>query len=178
MLPDTDGYSLLEKIRKSYNIPVLMLSAKSNEMDKVLGLKSGADDYMTKPFSLSELNARVQALIRRYTTLGGISPSSNILKFNNLIIDPALMRATYNDKDVNLSSKEFELLYFLALNKGQIFTKKQIYQNVWKEEYVYDDNNIMVHIRRLRKKIEPDPDKPIFILTVWGIGYKFNKEII
>lgn len=176
MMPDMDGISTLTEIRKTKNTPVLMLTAKGNEMDKVLGLKSGADDYLTKPFSLSELTARVQSLIRRYVILGAVVEKPQCLVFGPLVIDPAHMRATYKGRDLSLTGKEYDLLYFLASNPGQIFTKKQIYQNVWQDEYAYDDNNIMVHIRRLRKKIEPDPDNPAYILTVWGMGYKFNGD--
>ncbi|MGG3573926.1 response regulator transcription factor [Bacillus gobiensis] len=174
MMPEMDGMSVLTLIRKTKNTPVLMLTAKGNELDKVLGLKAGADDYMTKPFSLSELTARVESLIRRYMVLGAALQQPRSLTFGSLIIDPAYMRATIDDEDVSLTGKEFDLLYFLASNAGQIFTKKQIYNHVWQDEYAYDDNNIMVHIRRLRKKIEPDPANPIYILTAWGMGYKFN----
>jgi DNA-binding response OmpR family regulator len=176
MMPQMDGISTLTHIRKTKNAPVLMLTAKSNEIDKVLGLKLGADDYITKPFSLSELTARVQSLIRRYVVFGAAPEKPKSLVFGNLVVDTARMRVTYNGRDLDLTGKEYDLLYFLALSPGQIFTKKQIYKNVWKEEYAYDDNNIMVHIRRLRKKIEPNPDKPIYIITAWGMGYKFNGD--
>lgn len=177
MMPQMDGISTLTHIRKMKNTPVLMLTAKSNEIDKVLGLKLGADDYITKPFSLSELTARVQSLIRRYVVFGAAPEKPKSLVFGNLVVDTARMRVTYNGRDLDLTGKEYDLLYFLALSPGQIFTKKQIYKNVWKEEYAYDDNNIMVHIRRLRKKIEPNPDKPIYIITAWGMGYKFNGDV-
>jgi len=176
MMPQMDGISTLTHIRKTKNTPVLMLTAKSNEIDKVLGLKLGADDYITKPFSLSELTARVQSLIRRYVVFGAAPEKPKSLAFGNLVVDTARMRVTYNGRDLDLTGKEYDLLYFLALSPGQIFTKKQIYKNVWKEEYAYDDNNIMVHIRRLRKKIEPNPDKLIYIITAWGMGYKFNGD--
>ncbi len=176
MMPEMDGISTLTHIRKIKNTPVLMLTAKGDEMDKVLGLKLGADDYITKPFSLSELTARVQSLIRRYVVLGAVAEKPHCMAFGPLVIDTAHIRVTYNGENVSLTGKEYDLLYFLASNPGQIFTKKQIYQNVWQEDYAYDDNNIMVHIRRLRKKIEPDPENPIYILTVWGMGYKFNGE--
>lgn len=176
MMPEMDGISTLNHIRKTKNTPVLMLTAKGDEMDKVLGLKSGADDYITKPFSLSELTARVQSLIRRYVVLGSVAPKPSYMTFGDLVIDPAHMRATYKGEDLGLTGKEYDLLYFLSSHPGQVFTKKQIYRNVWHDEYAYDDNNIMVHIRRLRKKIEPDPSNPIYILTVWGMGYKFNGD--
>lgn len=176
MMPNMDGMTALTNIRKTKNTPILMLTAKGDEMDKVLGLKSGADDYITKPFSLSELTARVQSLIRRYVVLGSAQEKPRCMVFGGLVIDPSYMRASYKGEDLGLTGKEYDLLYFLASNPGQIFTKKQIYKNVWQDEYAYDDNNIMVHIRRLRKKIEPEPEKPIYILTAWGMGYKFNGD--
>lgn len=177
MMPEMDGISVLTHIRKTKNMPILMLSAKGDEMDKVVGLRLGADDYITKPFSLSELIARVHSLIRRYMVLGSSPRNHDSIVFGDLSIYPAFMRVAYKGEDISLTGKEYDLLYFFATNPGQVFTKKQIYRNVWQDEYSYDDNNIMVHIRRLRKKIEPAPDKPIFILTVWGMGYKFNGDI-
>ena len=156
MLPDIDGFQILQKIRDTSNIPVLMLTAKSSEEDKVFGLRLGADDYLTKPFGINELLARVNSLIRRYTTLN--------------------RTVTVKDIPVLLTGKEFDLLLFLASNKGRVFTKKQIYSQVWEEEYAFDDSNIMSFISKLRKKIEPDPDHPFYILTVRGVGYRFNKE--
>lgn len=175
MMPGMDGMTVLTRVREFSNIPVLLLTAKGDEMDKVIGLRSGADDYMTKPFHLSELTARVHSLIRRFTVLGsGSSAIPSSYTYGGLTIEPTLMRATYHGVDLQLTSKEYDLLFFLASHAGQVFTKKQIYRNVWNEEYAYDDNNIMVHIRRLRKKIEPDPQNPIYILTQWGMGYKFS----
>ncbi len=137
----------------------------------------GADDYLTKPFSLNELMARVNSLIRRFTTL---NPSSSIdidsLTLKNMVIDKENRIVSINTVSVDLTSKEFDLLYFLASNKGRVFTKKQIYTHVWAEEYAFDDNNIMSFISKLRKKIEPDPEHPFYILTVRGVGYRFNKE--
>lgn len=177
MMPEVDGITTLTQLRKTKNTPVLILTARDHEMDIVLGLKSGADDYITKPFSLSELTARAQSLIRRYLVLGAAPKRHMRMAFGPLLIDPQHMRATYNNEDLGLTRKEYDLLYFLSSNPGRIFTKKQIYQNVWQDEYAYDDNNIMVHIRRLRKKIEPDPENPLYIITVWGMGYKFNGDI-
>lgn len=177
MMPEMDGFSTLAQIRKIKNTPILMLTAKGDEMDKVLGLKAGADDYLTKPFSLAELTARVESLLRRYMVLGAQPQKPRSLHFGPLKIDAKYLQATYQDRDLGLTGKEYDLLYFLASSPGQIFTKKQIYQNVWQDEYAYDDNTIMVHIRRLRKKIEPDPQNPVYILTAWGMGYKFNGDV-
>ena len=177
MMPDLDGFQVLWKIREACNVPVLMLTAKSNEDDKVTGLRLGADDYLTKPFSIKELMARVNSLIRRYTTLNTTSTlDTQCLEFKDMMIDKENRLVLINDSPVDLTSKEFDLLFFLASNKGRVFTKKQIYTQVWEDEYAFDDNNIMSFISKLRKKIEPDPDRPFYILTVRGVGYRFNKE--
>jgi DNA-binding response OmpR family regulator len=180
MLPQKNGFDVLSELRKTSSVPVLMLTAKDSEIDKVLGLRLGADDYLTKPFSMNEFVARVQSIIRRYTTLGGesVEESASMLTFDNLSIAPATREVIASGATVDLTAKEFDLLYFLAKNSGRVFTKKQIYRAVWKDEYTFDDNNIMVHIRRLRKKIEPNPEQPQFIQTVWGVGYKFDGRSI
>ena len=167
MLPDIDGFQILQKIRDTSNIPVLMLTAKSSEEDKVFGLRLGADDYLTKPFGINELLARVNSLIRRYTTLNPFTADIDSISLKDMVIDKLNRTVTV---------KDFDLLLFLASNKGRVFTKKQIYSQVWEEEYAFDDSNIMSFISKLRKKIEPDPDHPFYILTVRGVGYRFNKE--
>ena len=176
MLPDIDGFQILQKIRDISNIPVLMLTAKSNEEDKVFGLRLGADDYLTKPFGINELMARVNSLIRRYTTLNPFTVDIDSISLKDMVIDKLNRTVTVKDIPVSLTGKEFDLLLFLASNKGRVFTKKQIYSQVWEEEYAFDDSNIMSFISKLRKKIEPDPDHPFYILTVRGVGYRFNKE--
>lgn len=176
MLPDIDGFQILQKIRDTSNIPVLMLTAKSNEEDKVFGLRLGADDYLTKPFGINELMARVNSLIRRYTTLNPFTVDIDSISLKDMVIDKLNRTVTVKDIPVSLTGKEFDLLLFLASNKGRVFTKKQIYSQVWEEEYAFDDSNIMSFISKLRKKIEPDPDHPFYILTVRGVGYRFNKE--
>ena len=176
MLPDIDGFQILQKIRDTSNIPVLMLTAKSSEEDKVFGLRLGADDYLTKPFGINELLARVNSLIRRYTTLNPFMADIDSISLKDMVIDKLNRTVTVKDIPVLLTGKEFDLLLFLASNKGRVFTKKQIYSQVWEEEYAFDDSNIMSFISKLRKKIEPDPDHPFYILTVRGVGYRFNKE--
>lgn len=177
MMPDLDGFQVLQKIRETNNVPVLMLTAKSDERDKVSGLRLGADDYLTKPFSINELMARVNSLIRRYTTLNPtFAMDTDYMIFKGMAIDKENRSVSVNDIPVELTSKEFDLLFFLASNKGRVFTKKQIYTQVWEEEYAFDDSNIMSFISKLRKKIEPDPEHPYYILTVRGVGYRFNKE--
>ena len=176
MLPDIDGFQILQKIRDTSNIPVLMLTAKSSEEDKVFGLRLGADDYLTKPFGINELLARVNSLIRRYTTLNPFTADIDSISLKDMVIDKLNRTVTVKDIPVLLTGKEFDLLLFLASNIGRVFTKKQIYSQVWEEEYAFDDSNIMSFISKLRKKIEPDPDHPFYILTVRGVGYRFNKE--
>ena len=176
MLPDIDGFQILQKIRDTSNIPVLMLTAKSSEEDKVFGLRLGADDYLTKPGGINELLARVNSLIRRYTTLNPFTADIDSISLKDMVIDKLNRTVTVKDIPVLLTGKEFDLLLFLASNKGRVFTKKQIYSQVWEEEYAFDDSNIMSFISKLRKKIEPDPDHPFYILTVRGVGYRFNKE--
>ena len=177
MMPDIDGFQVLKKIRETSNIPVIMLTAKNDEDDKVSGLRLGADDYLTKPFSINELMARVNSLIRRYTMLNpAFITDTDCIIINGMIIDKTNRIVSVNNIPVQLTSKEFDLLAFLASNKGRVFTKKQIYTQVWEEEYAFDDSNIMSFISKLRKKIEPDPNHPFYILTVRGVGYRFNKE--
>ena len=177
MLPDIDGFQVLKKTREGNNLPILMLTAKNSEDDKVSGLRLGADDYLTKPFSINELMARVNSLIRRYTALNPtFFVETECLALKGMTINKADRIVKVNDVPVELTSREFDLLAFLASNKGRIFTKKQIYTQVWENEYAFDDSNIMSFISKLRKKIEPDPDNPFYILTVRGVGYRFNKE--
>lgn len=176
MLPEIDGFTVLHQIRAFSDIPVLMLSAKSEEMSKVLGLKAGADDYITKPFGLYELIARVENLFRRCDASVQGGNNNAILTYGELKIDRDKCIVTLRDKVVQLTSKEYKLLCFLAENPQKVFTKKQIYNSVWDEDFMYDDNTIMALISRLRKKVENTPDSPKYIQTVWGIGYRFNGE--
>lgn len=177
MMPDLDGFQVLQKIRETSNVPVLMLTARSEEEDKVSGLRLGADDYLTKPFSINELMARVNSLIRRYTTLNPtVETDTECMTLKGMVIDKSNRLVTVHDNMAELTGKEFDLLFFLAANKGRVFTKKQIYTQVWEEDYAFDDSNIMSFISKLRKKIEPDPEHPYYIQTVRGVGYRFNRE--
>lgn len=175
MLPELDGFTVLRQIRTFSDIPVLMLSAKSEEMNKVLGLRTGADDYITKPFGLSELIARVENLFRR-CCMTKKSKKDTIHIYDELRIDTEKCIVSKGNEVVQLTSKEYKLLCFLAENPQKVFTKKQIYNNVWDDDFMYDDNTIMALISRLRKKIEDNPESPQYIQTVWGIGYRFNCE--
>ena len=178
MMTAMDGFQVLQKIREKNNVPVLMLTAKSDEEDKVSGLRLGADDYLTKPFGINELMARVNSLIRRYTTLNPVAGSeAATMLLKDMVIDKVNRTVTLQNLPVELTGKEFDLLVFLASNKGRVFTKKQIYTQVWAEEYAFDDSNIMSFISKLRKKIEPNPEQPFYIQTVRGVGYRFNKEV-
>lgn len=175
MLPKLDGMELCRMIRAQSAIPIIMLSAKKSDIDKILGLGLGADDYVTKPFSPGELAARVKAHLRRYTNL---TPSTvkktDVLTYGELQIHLQRYVATINGKDVSLSAKEFELLCLLARNPSQVFTRDQIFDRVWGFNQYGDINTVTVHIKRIREKIEPDQSQPKFIKTVWGVGYKFE----
>lgn len=164
MLPGMDGFQVLEKIREMSAVPVLMLTAKTASTDKVNGLRSGADDYLTKPFDVDEFTARVLSLIRRYTTLntGSIEVLHRIY-FQGLMIDMDSRLVTVGEEQIELHAKEFNILCCLAKNQGKILTKQQIYEEVWQVQYAYDDNNIMGYISKLRKSIEPDPNNPTYI---------------
>lgn len=177
MMPGMDGFQTMEKIRKQSNVPILMLTSKNDSTSKIRGLRSGADDYLTKPFDMEELIARVLSLIRRYTRFNPAGGHSHPLIYQGMSIDMDSRSVTTQNGTFELPPKEFDLLLFCAKNQGKILTKQQIYEEVWGESYVYDDSNIMAIISRLRKKIEPDSGTPFYIQTVKGIGYRFNKEV-
>ena len=177
MMPDMNGFQVLQKIREKNNVPVLMLTAKSDEEDKVSGLRLGADDYLTKPFDMDELIARIASLIRRYTRFNHQAGAVQKLDFDGLQIDLENRSVTTENGTFELPPKEFDLLLYCAKHQGKILTKQQIYEEVWGEEYFYDDSNIMAIISRLRKKLEVNPSSPKYIQTVKGIGYRFNKEV-
>lgn len=178
MLPKKNGFDVLSEIRKTSHIPVLMLTSKDLEIDKVTGLRLGADDYLTKPFSIFELLARVQSLIRRYTVFNQNKEEEvPDLSFKGLFISSSLREIKVNNKSIRLTAKEFDLLYFLASNQGKIYTREQLYRNVWKDEYCYDDNNIMSFISKLRKKIKNESMQIDYIETIHGVGYRFNLEV-
>lgn len=177
-LPDMDGVDIIRKVREWSNLPIIVVSARSEDQDKIGALDAGADDYLTKPFGINELMARVNSLIRRYTTLNPVAGSeAATMLLKDMVIDKVNRTVTLQNLPVELTGKEFDLLVFLASNKGRVFTKKQIYTQVWAEEYAFDDSNIMSFISKLRKKIEPNPEQPFYIQTVRGVGYRFNKEV-
>lgn len=176
MMPEMDGFQVLKKIRQKSNVPVLMLTAKDGEEDKVSGLQAGADDYLTKPFGIKELIARIHSLVRRYTTLNPVTENMDNIILKDMVIDKNNRIVYIHNVPIELTGKEFDLLALLAGHKGRVYTKKQIYTQVWEEDYVFDDSNLMSFISKLRKKIEPDPEHPSYILTVRGVGYRFNRE--
>ena len=181
MMPGLDGFRILEIVRENSDIPVLMLTAKDDTSSKVKGLRLGADDYITKPFNTEEFLARVDSLIRRYNMNNKQSKNTEdyreSLYFEGLEILPDEYSVKTDKGMIELLPKEFDVLYFCAINQGRILTKKQIYEAVWNESYAFDDNNIMSVINRIRKKIEEDSSNPKYIQTVKGIGYRFNKGV-
>jgi len=176
MLPGIDGLSLTQHIRQDRHIPIIMLTAKGEASDRIRGLDIGADDYMAKPFSPQEVVSRVRAVLRR--TGGDITPqiSGSSLEFPGLCIDPVSRSVTRNDKAITLTAKEFDLLYYFANHPKQVFSRAQLLDQVWGDELYTDPSTVTVHIRRLREKIESDPSKPKYLITVWGVGYKFEGE--
>ena len=176
MMPKKDGLQTLEEIRKSKTIPVIMLSAKSEDYDKISGLDLGADDYITKPFNPLELIARVKSNIRRYVDFGNITPkkNKNVLKSGDLSIDDESKKVVVDGKEIKLTATEYNILKFLLKNKGKVFSISQIYENVWNEESYGAENIIAVHIRHIREKIEINPKEPKYLKVMWGIGYKIE----
>lgn len=176
MMPKLDGFNLLRKIRLTSYVPVVFLTARGEEMDKVLGLELGADDYLLKPFSIAELRARITAQLRRtkvYSNENKIAAQN--IKCGDLILDKDACCLYKKGKQIVLNAKEYLILNYLMESQGKVFTKKQLYQAVWEEDYFYDDNTIMVHISHIRNKIEDDPKNPKYLITIRGIGYKFAK---
>ena len=176
-LPDIDGIEVIRSVRTWSNLPIIVLSARSEDSDKIEALDNGADDYLTKPFDMDELIARIVSLIRRYTRFNQQAGAIQKLNFDGLQIDLENRSVTTANGTFELPPKEFDLLLYCAKHQGKILTKQQIYEEVWGEEYFYDDSNIMAIISRLRKKLEVNPSSPKYIQTVKGIGYRFNKEV-
>lgn len=173
MLPKMDGIEACMKIREEKNMPIIMISAKSEELDKIVGLTSGADDYITKPFNPMEVIARVKSQLRRYKRYNkDASADSNSIEIGDLEINTDTRQVYTGGKAVRLTPKEFDILELLARNKGIVLSVGKIYEAVWKEDFLKSDNNVMVHITKIREKIEEDPKNPIYIKTVWGVGYK------
>jgi len=177
MVPKMNGYELLELVRKRGNVPVLIISSKNDELDKIIGLRLGADDYLCKPFGLGEFMARVKALLRRYLELNAANSGiAHEMSYRGLYINESTHEVTVDGVPQSLSPTEFEILKLLMSSPSKVFSKLDIFQSVWKQDYLSDENTIMVHMRRLRSKIEKDPSHPKYIQTVWGVGYKLGGD--
>lgn len=175
MLPGMDGFEVCKRIRDEKNVPILMVSAKKDDIDKIRGLGMGADDYMTKPFSPSELVARVKAHMARYDRLVGSSPKNNdVVEIRGLRIDKTARRVYVDGEEKNFTNKEFDLLTFLAENPNHVFTKEELFRKIWGMESIGDIATVTVHIKKIREKIEYDSAKPQYIETIWGVGYRFK----
>ena len=175
MMPVLDGVAATVRLRERYNLPVIFLSAKSEDMDKILGLGAGADDYVTKPFNVVELLARVKAQLRRYVRLGGMPEAKPAaLTLGGIELDDESKRVTLDGEPVQLTPREFEILRLLLQNPGKVFPSREIYRLVWKEEPLGAENAVAVHIRHLREKLEIDPANPRYLKVVWGQGYKLE----
>ena len=177
MMPKMDGMRMVMELRKFSSIPVIFLSAKSEDSDKILGLNIGADDYVTKPFNPLELVARVKSNLRRYTTLGSMEDKENIYKTGGLVIDDNSKECFVDGERIRLTPIEYNILEFLVKNKGKVYSINQIYQSIWQDNGSFAaDNTIAVHIRHIREKIEINPRDPRYLKVVWGVGYKIEDE--
>lgn len=177
MLPGKNGFDICREIRQKKNLPIILLTARTEDIDKVRGLGLGADDYIVKPFNPTEMVARVQAHIRIHERLlGETTAKKDEISFGELVISVPHRRVTVRGKEVNLKNREYELLYFLASNPGIVFSKDTLFDRIWGMDSVGDTATVMVHVNRIREKIEKNPQKPEYILTVWGAGYKFAEK--
>lgn len=175
MMPGMDGIRATMKLRENANIPVIMLSAKSEDNDKILGLNAGADDYLTKPFNPLELIARVKSQLRRYTSLGSMTAEKGVIQTGGLVLDDMKKTVAVDGENVKLTPMEYKILRYLMQNMERVLSTTQIYESVWDERAVGAENTIAVHIRRIREKIEINPKEPKYLKVVWGIGYKIEK---
>jgi DNA-binding response OmpR family regulator len=174
MLPEVDGLSLTRWLRDRSNVPIIMLTARREEIDRITGLEMGADDYVVKPFSPQELVSRVRAVMRRLGREQPNSQNDRSLEFDDLTIDPRSRVVAIHDSPIELTAKEFDMLYLLAQHPKQVFTREQLLERVWGGAQYIDPGTVTVHVRRLREKLEADPSHPTRLLTVWGVGYKFE----
>jgi len=174
MLPQKDGFTLIKEARKLTEVPIIVVSARSDDIDKIRGLDSGADDYLTKPFSPAELMARIKSHLSRYERLRGKNPLPEIIQHRGLEINTAAHKVFVNGREVQFTAKEYELLHFLAANPNLVFTKEHLYASLWGGGDYGDITTVPVHIQRVRKKIEREPANPEYIETIWGTGYRFN----
>ncbi len=174
MLPKYTGFEVCQMIREFSDVPVIMLTAKGDDMDKILGLEYGADDYITKPFNILEVKARIKAILRRIGKQKAEKENDNILSKNDMRIDRQSRRVYVKEKEINLTAKEFDLLELLAMNPDKVYSREELLNIVWGYEYPGDARTVDVHVRRLREKIEPNPSDPMYVYTKWGVGYYFR----
>ena len=174
MLPKLDGLSVCQRIREQSNVPIIMLTAKGEDMDKILGLEYGADDYMTKPFNILEVKARIKTILRRAS--GAPMEERKSVRVRDLEVNLLKRTVSLAGREVRLTAKEFDLLHMFVTNRGKVFSREEMLETVWKYDYAGEDRTVDVHIRRLREKIERDTSKPEFILTKWGVGYYFTDK--
>ena len=174
MMPKMDGLEMCRRIREKHNVPIIMVSAKTQELDKIVGLTTGADDYVTKPFNPLELVARVKSQLRRYTTLSSTPSGDAVYEAGGLVINDELKKVTVDGEEVKLTPIEYNILLLLMKNKGKVFSISQIYEEIWNEEAIGADNTVAVHIRHIREKIEINPKEPRYLKVVWGVGYKIE----
>ena len=175
-MPGMDGIAATVQLREQYNFPIILLTAKSEDSDKVLGLTLGADDYVTKPFNPMEVLARVKSQLRRYTLLGGLSERPELLVCRDIVLDDAQKRVTQGGEEVSLTPIEYSILKLLMENRNRVFSSRQIYESVWNDAAYGAENTVAVHIRHLREKLEIDPANPRVLKVVWGHGYKLSDE--
>lgn len=173
MLPKMDGIQVCQRMRESSDVPIIMLTAKGEDLDKILGLEYGADDYMTKPFNILEVKARIKTILRRVQS-NNAQEDLRHTKIGSLEVNTANRSVSVNGKDVRLTAKEFDLLHLFITNRGRVFTREEMLESVWKNDYAGDARTVDVHIRRLREKIEQNPTQPEYIFTKWGVGYYFT----
>ncbi len=175
MLPKLDGIQVCQRIRETSNVPILMLTAKGDDMDKILGLEYGADDYMTKPFNILEVKARIKTILRR-ASAPGMGEDKKVIRVHDMEVNTVNRSVTLGGKEIRLTAKEFDLLQLFITNRGKVFNRETMLETVWKYDYMGDARTVDVHIRRLREKIERDPAQPEFIFTKWGVGYYFTDK--
>ena len=174
MLPDIDGFAICREIRKKYHYPILMLTAKVDDISKIQGLSIGADDYMTKPFNPLELVARVKSAMRRYYQYNTEKENKNVIEFLGLYVNKENHKCTLYNQEINLTPIEFSILWYLCQNRGRVVSSEELFSNVWGEKYLDCNNTVMVHIKRLREKLQEKPKNPKVIKTVWGVGYEIE----
>ena len=174
MLPKYTGFEVCQMIREFSDVPVIMLTAKGDDMDKILGLEYGADDYITKPFNILEVKARIKAILRRMNKQKAEKENENIISQNDMRIDRQSRRVYVKEKEINLTAKEFDLLELLAMNPDKVYSREELLNIVWGYEYPGDARTVDVHVRRLREKVEPNPSDPMYVYTKWGVGYYFR----